>query len=133
MKQIKIPVPAVLIFSLLIQLIMVIPAFSQPFSFNIVAGEWARTDGNYTISVKNVKSSGSADVTYFNPNSIHVEESNISFEKGLVKLFVKLQDKGYPGSTYTLYYYAEKEALVGYYYQAPTKQTYKVIFLRKNT
>jgi hypothetical protein len=44
---------------------------------------------------------------------------------------VKLEDKGYPGSTYTLYYYAEKDALVGYYYQAAMNKTFKVIFLRK--
>jgi hypothetical protein len=60
-----------------------------------------------------------------------VAESNISIQEGLIKLFVKLEDKGYPGSTYTLYYYAEKDALVGYYYQAAMSKTFKVIFLRK--
>jgi hypothetical protein len=28
--------------------------------------------------------------------------ANVSLWKGLVKLFIKLQDKGYPGSMYTL-------------------------------
>jgi len=51
--------------------------------------------------------------------------------EGLVKLFIKLQDKGYPGSTYTLYYYPEKDAMAGFYYQAAVGQTYEVVFWRK--
>jgi len=131
MKLIKAPVLGVLIIGLAMQLIMAVPALSQPFNFDVVAGEWARTDGNYTIRVRNVQSSGSADVGYFNPGKINVAESNVSIEKGLIKLFVKLQDEGYPGSTYTLYYYAEKDALVGFYYQAAMDRTFEVIFLRK--
>jgi hypothetical protein len=38
-------------------------------------------------------------------------------------------DQGYPGSTYTLYYYAEKDALAGFYYQAHLKQTFEVVFM----
>ena len=49
----------------------------------------------------------------------------------MVKLFVKLQDKGYPGSTYTLYYFEEKDALAGFYFQATMGQTYEVVFTRK--
>jgi hypothetical protein len=51
--------------------------------------------------------------------------------KGFVKLFIKLQDKGYPGSTYNLYYYPKKDVLAGFYYQAAIGQTFEVIFLRK--
>ena len=39
---------------------------------------------------------------------------------GRIKLFVKLQDKGYIGSTYYNYYYAEKAVLAGIDYQHPT-------------
>jgi hypothetical protein len=46
-------------------------------------------------------------------------------------LFIKLQDEGYPGSIYTLYYYAEKDALAGFYYQAAMQQTFEVVFIRK--
>jgi hypothetical protein len=99
--------------------------------FNVIVGEWVRPDGGYIISVQNVQSDGSVDVGYFNPGKINVAEAEISQRKGLVKLFVKLQDKGYPGSTYTLYYYTEKDALAGFYYQAAVKQTYEVIFFRK--
>jgi len=44
---------------------------------------------------------------------INVTEANVSEWKGLVRLFIKLDDEGYPGSTYTLYYYGEKDALAG--------------------
>jgi hypothetical protein len=98
--------------------------------FDILAGEWIRSDGDYKLHIQDVKSDGSVVVGYFNPGRINVSEASVSLWKGLVKLFVKLQDKGYPGSTYTVYYYTEKDALAGFYYQAEMKQTFKVIFFR---
>ena len=99
--------------------------------FGVLAGDWVRSDGNYLLRVQNVDQEGSVNVTYFNPNPIHVAEANVSLWKGMVKLFVKLQDKGYPGSTYTLYYFEEKDALAGFYFQATMGQTYEVVFTRK--
>ncbi|RLA20580.1 MAG: hypothetical protein DRQ56_02835 [Gammaproteobacteria bacterium] len=64
-------------------------------------------------------------------NSSKGSHLTIGIRKGLLKLFIKLQDRGYPGSTYTLYYYPEKDALAGFYYQASSGQTYEVVFLRK--
>ena len=94
-------------------------------------GEWVRSDGGYMIQVSNAKSEGPVDVAYFNPGPIHVAEADVSLWKGLKKLFVKLQDKGYPGSTYTLYYFEDKDALAGFYFQANMGQTFEVVFLRK--
>jgi len=99
--------------------------------FSVIIGEWIRPDGGYIIRVRDVNPDGSVDAGYFNPGEINIAEANVSLWKGLVKLFIKLQDKGYPGSTYTLYYYAEKDALAGFYYQAAMGQTFKVVFLRK--
>lgn len=99
--------------------------------FNVIIGEWVRSDGGYIIRVRGVNPDGSVDAGYFNPAKINIEKANVSLWKGFVKLFIKLQDKGYPGSTYNLYYYPEKDALAGFYYQAATKQTYEVVFLRK--
>jgi hypothetical protein len=64
-------------------------------------------------------------------HQLEFAEANVSMWKGLVKLFIKLEDEGYPGSTYTLYYYEEKDALTGFYYQAEIGQTFEVVFLRK--
>lgn len=99
--------------------------------FKVIIGEWVRPDGGYIIRVRDVNPDGLIDAGYFNPSKINIAEANVSLWKGLVKLFIKLQDKGYPGSTYTLYYYPEKDALAGFYYQAAMGQTYKVVFFRK--
>ncbi len=98
----------------------------------VIAGEWQRTDGGYLIKVDNIKPDGQAKVEYFNPRPIHVEQAAISREKGLIKLFIKFEDKGYEGSTYTLFYYQEKDAMAGFYYQAAMNRTYEVIFMRKS-
>jgi len=102
----------------------------QP-DYNVIIGGWIRSDGNYVVQVNRVIFDGSVDAAYFNPKEINVAEANVSMWKGLVKLFIKLEDEGYPGSTYTLYYYEEKDALAGFYYQAAIGQTYEVIFLRE--
>ena len=94
----------------------VITAHAQDYS--VLNGEWVRSDGGYLLRVGNAKADGSVDAAYFNPNPIKVAEAGVSMWKGLKKLFVKLQDKGYPGSTYTLYYFEEKDALAGFYFQA---------------
>jgi len=100
--------------------------------YGIISGEWQRTDGSYLIKADNVQPDGRVTVEYFNPRPIHVAEAAISRQKGLIKLFIKFQDKGYEGSTYTLYYYAGKDALAGFYYQAAMDRTYQVIFMRKS-
>ena len=99
--------------------------------FKVVIGEWVRPDGGYIVRVGGVNPDGTVDAGYFNPGKINVEEANVSMWKGFVKLYIKLQDKGYPGSTYTLYYYPEKDALAGFYYQASMGQTFEVVFYRK--
>jgi hypothetical protein len=106
-------------------------ASAQPFDFNVIAGEWARIDGNYTLHVEDITSEGKANVRYFNPGEIHVAQNQISTQDGRIKLFVKLQDEGYPGCTYTLFYYHEQDVLAGEYYQAAVNRTYEVIFVRK--
>jgi hypothetical protein len=94
-------------------------------------GQWVRTDGGYVIHVREVRPDGSVDAGYFNPKPINVSEANVSVWKGFDQLFIKLEDKGYPGSTYKLYYYAEKDQLAGFYYQAAVKETFEVLFRRK--
>ena len=107
-----------------------LPVVQQDYS--VVAGEWQRTDGGYVVKASNVEADGQVEVEYFNPRSIHVEQATITTQRNLIKLFIRLQDKGYEGSTYTLYYYAAKDAMVGFYHQAVMDKTFEVIFLRKN-
>jgi len=106
-------------------------AAAQPLDFKVIAGKWARIDGSYTLQVEDVTSEGAVNVRYYNPGEIHVAQSQAGTQEGRIKLFVKLQDKGYPGCTYTLFYYPEQDALAGVYYQAALGRTYEVIFVRK--
>lgn len=102
------------------------PAIQKKF-----VGQWVRSDGVYVIHVREIKPDGSVDAGYFNPKPINVSEANVSVWKGFDQLYIKLEDKGYPGSTYKLYYYAEKDQLAGFYYQAAVKETFEVFFIRK--
>jgi hypothetical protein len=71
------------------------------------------------------------DAGYFNPRPITVSRAFASVETGRLNLFIKLQGKGYPGSTYTLIYNEKNDTLVGIYYQAALRQSFDVAFVRK--
>jgi len=103
----------------------------QDVNYGVLVGTWVRTDGGYVIRVGEIKPDGQVVAEYFNPRPIYVDEAIAAKQKEHLKLFIKLQDRGYPGSTYTLYYFAEKDALAGFYYQASMDKTFEVIFLRK--
>lgn len=111
--------------------LLAIPAFAteplpSPDVLEKLVGRWVRPDGGCVIHVRQIKADGLVDAAYFNPKEI-----NVSVWKGFDKLFLKLDDKGYLGSTYTLYYYAEKDQLAGFYYQAVAKDTFEVLFVRQ--
>jgi len=107
------------------------PTAAENTDFRPLIGDWVRPDGGYILSIRNVKADGEAIVGYYNPRKINVAVAAASVEKKLLKIFIKLQDKGYPGSTYTLFHYAEKNVLLGIYYQAALKQSFDVVFVRK--
>jgi hypothetical protein len=130
MKPKRITLWAIMIICLVLMQMTAGVASPQPLNFKVIAGQWARIDGSYTLRVENVMSDGTAEASYFNPGRIHVAESRVSTQQGRIKLFVKLQDKGYPGCTYTLFYYPEEDVLAGVYYQAAVNRTYEVIFVR---
>ena len=110
------------------------PALSAPEKkpdYSLLTGKWVRPDGGYVIHVRSIESDGAADASYSNPSEIHVAEAKVSMKEGSMKLYMRLEGKGYPVSTYTLYYYAEKDALAGFYYQAAMDQTFEVVFIRE--
>ncbi len=104
---------------------------TEQMDYKILMGKWVRSDAGYTINVRDISSDGLVDAEYLNPKAINIAEAKVSAWKGMSSLQITLQDEGYPGSTYTLYYYAEKDALAGFYYQAAMDETYEVVFLRK--
>lgn len=98
--------------------------------FRSLVGRWQRTDGGYVIEIRQVASDGSMTAGYFNPRPINVSRASASLFKGYVKVEVELRDTGYPGSTYTLLYDMDRDALVGLYYQAVQQQNFDVVFVR---
>lgn len=104
---------------------------SDKFDFQSLIGDWVRPDGGYVIKIRHVDKSGRVDAGYFNPRPINVSRAFASTETGRLNLFIELQGKGYPGSTYTLIYNEENETLVGIYYQAALGQSFDVAFFRK--
>ena len=95
-----------------------------------VAGKWLRADGGYVLELSDVGFGGTLMATYRNPNPINVSQAAWRLEEGLVIVFVELQDVNYPGSTYTLAYFPDRDALAGYYFQAAQGQSYEVVFER---
>jgi hypothetical protein len=100
-------------------------------NFDNLVGNWVRPDGGYVIEIRRIHPDGKVDAAYFNPRPIHVSRSNVSEENGIIQLFVELQGQGYPGSTYTLKYNSDLDALVGVYFQAVIKQQFDVVFQRR--
>lgn len=94
-------------------------------------GKWIRTDGNYTLDIKELAEGGMLDVAYLNPSSIHVGRSEWRINDGKLQIYVELRDKNYPGSIYQLEYDEASGQLLGTYFQAVARQTFEVRFARK--
>ena len=93
-------------------------------------GKWVRPDGGYRLVIEDVKPDGSLKASYYNPGKINVSISNWKIENERLHLFIELRDTNYPGSTYSLVYAKEQDALDGTYFQAVTKESYSIGFLR---
>jgi hypothetical protein len=98
--------------------------------FKPLIGRWQRTDGGYVIEIRSIAPDGKMAARYFNPSPIHVSRAEASKDKEHIKVEVELRDVGYPGSNYTLVYVPEKDALLGYYYHAVSRQYFDVLFVR---
>ena len=92
-------------------------------------GKWYRPDGGYLIDIQKIEN-GKLDAAYYNPKSINVSRALYMQKNGELKVFIELNDRGYPGSTYTLTYDGKKDMLAGDYFHAGMNQVFKVIFLR---
>jgi hypothetical protein len=95
-----------------------------------LVGKWMRPDGGYVIDIKSVSSNGKIDAAYFNPDPIKISKAVVVNEKRNLKIFVELQDKGYPGCTYKLNYEPLTDKLRGIYYQAAIKENFDIYFVR---
>jgi len=111
------------------------PAASQADSqdtahdFQPLIGRWRRPDGGYVIEIRGIDAAGRIDAGYFNPRAINVARADASLDADGLKVFIELQDVGYPGATYTLIYNPRQNVLEGLYYQPAAGQTFEVVFV----
>lgn len=98
--------------------------------FGPLLGRWQRVDGGYVIEVRKIQAGGQMEAGYYNPRPINVARALASIHGDKIKVELELRDIGYPGSAYTLIYAADKDALFGYYYHAPSRQNIDVVFVR---
>jgi len=98
--------------------------------FSLLKGRWVRPDGGYILSVNGVSPTGKMDAAYYNPRPINVSKAQATQDGATLKVFIELQDAGYPGSTYMLSYDQKTDQLGGLYYQAAIGQRFDVIFVR---
>jgi len=98
--------------------------------FHKLLGRWLRPDGGYVLDFKHVEDNGRLEAAYLNPRPIFVSRAEASQETNTMKVFVELQDVGYPGSNYTLAYDAPSDQLRGVYYQAALQESFDVVFVR---
>ena len=99
---------------------------------NLLVGDWIRTDASYLIKIKSVNEDGTFEAKYFNPKPINVESAAWEESYGNLKIIVVLRDVNYPGSKYTLNYFADRDILAGDYFQAVEGLTFYVEFVRHN-
>jgi hypothetical protein len=100
------------------------------YDFSKLIGRWLRPDGGYVIDVKDIDADGKVNAGYYNPKSINVSRAQVVGMDSGIKLFIELQDVGYPGSTYSLIYDPQKDMMFGLYYQAAMGQNFDVMFIR---
>lgn len=97
--------------------------------FQPLVGRWRRPDGGYVIEIRSIDATGKMDTGYFNPRSINVARATAVKDAEALKIFIELQDVGYPGATYTLAYDPRLNVLKGLYYQPAAGQTFEVVFV----
>ncbi len=101
----------------------------QPINSEQLIGKWRRNDGDYVIEIKKIDKNGAVDAAYYNPSPINIAQAKIFSENSEIKLIIELRDKGYPGSTYTLYP-ATPDLIKGTYFHVGLNQYFSVVFNR---
>jgi len=93
-------------------------------------GKWQRTDAEYILELKNIKTDSTLEAAYLNPKPINISETHWKVNGEYFYFLVKFDDEGYPGSYYSLGYIPEEDRLYGFYFQAVQQQKYDVVFER---
>jgi hypothetical protein len=96
-----------------------------------LVGNWLRPDGGYVIEILEVHEQGTLNARYLNPRPINIAKAEWKVKDGRLNVFILFDDVNYPGSTYTLDYFPDRDQMVGAYFQAVQQQSYYVEFIRQ--
>jgi hypothetical protein len=105
---------------------------SDPRRYDMLLGRWQRPDGGYMIEISQVKPDGTLSAAYYNPRPINVSKARLQGKDLPIRIFIELNDVGYPGATYSLTYGRQNDVLKGVYYQPAVAQSFDVFFVRIN-
>jgi uncharacterized protein (DUF2147 family) len=109
-----------------------LPAQAPP-DFSPVIGTWTRVQGGYELEIKAIEASGKMKVAYLNPRAgryIHIAEAKATSDQGAINIFVKMEDRDYPGSYYQLSLDKKNNNLNGKYFHAPSGKIMDVTFTK---
>ena len=95
-----------------------------------LVGRWGRLNGGYILDIQAVRPDGTLDAKYLNPRPIHISKAKAMSQAGHQVVVVQLQDRGYPGSLYTLTYDPKTDRLEGIYHHRGLNQQFDVKFSR---
>jgi hypothetical protein len=99
--------------------------------FAVLKGRW-QCPGQGVIYIKNVSSTGSMEVQYFNPDSIHVTQAQAARDGTFTKILIILRQSDSLCCTFNLAYDAPNDQLRGVFWQRNNPKPTEVVFHRQN-
>lgn len=121
-------------FTLLLLVMVTLSSFGQQkegqVDKKLLVGEWSRMDAPCQIKITEVLDNGKLELAYFNPKSIKTGKAYWLIKGTFLTISVELLDEDYPRSNYKLNYNAERDMLVGDYFQVVDGTANPVEFVR---
>jgi hypothetical protein len=105
-------------------------SIEQKHDKNLIKGVWGRMDGTGEINISEVHDNGLLVAKFYNPKLINVEKAVWTNSSDVLRIYILFREDNYPGSSLSLNYMAEKDLLLGVYFDALTDRSYTVSFKR---
>jgi hypothetical protein len=97
---------------------------------NLIKGVWGRTDGEGEINISGVFDNGLLTAKFYNSKSINIEKAVWTNSSDVLRIYILFREDNYPGSSFSLNYIAERDLLIGVYFDALTNESNTVTFKR---
>jgi hypothetical protein len=97
---------------------------------NLLKGVWGRTDATGVVNISEVLDNGLLKTTFYSPKMINIEKAVWTNSSDVLRIYILLREDNYPGSSFSLNYMAEKDLLLGVYFDALTNESLTISFER---